>query len=166
MSSLGCARDFACGLPLRSRPQTGSTFTAVTRVQIPAGDAKSFQQVRPNGRISCGYKKAQPPAFSMGRYALMISVFKGRTSVFLGTKGHDTSLGARQHPSWVQEPNYLALRLAFLTKEGLNASVQRHSAGCVTKQFLHHLGIGAISFQQGCVGVRAGILGPPNHSCP
>ncbi len=40
LGSFDFARDFACGLPLRSRPQTGSTFTAVTRVQFPQGDAR------------------------------------------------------------------------------------------------------------------------------
>jgi len=103
---------------------------------MSTGHAKPFQLLSGNDLISHRHKKAR-----------IIAINAVEPAFCIGTKRHKQSDATFDGRSGIYELNHIALSFSLLTKKGLSVSVQRHAAGGVTKQLLHHLCVSAVQFQ-------------------
>src|SRR6476660_9857037 len=118
-----------------------TSFTAVTRVQIPSGTPTLFKSLRGTATFGAGTKRHNSVAnFWPGLPNR--GCFRASGAVLVGTKRHmQFSQSGGCNRRCVKEANDPTLSSSFVNCDGLSVCIQCDSAGSMPKQFLHYLDI-------------------------
>ena len=119
----------------------GRSFTAVTRVQIPSGTPNNLKSLRGSAVFAAGTKRHNFIANVLAWFA-QSPVFSGIRSHFARhKKAHNSARSWNRNSRSAKQANDLTLSSSFMNCDRLSVRIQCHSAGSMTKQFLHYLDI-------------------------
>ena len=108
----------------------------------PVGDAKSSQELTGKGHFYRRHKKAQLHRQLSDQVFAIASVFRHRELFLWAQKGtRNSARSGSPNRRCAKEANDLTLSSSFVNCHRLSVRIQCHSAGSMTKQFLHYLDV-------------------------